>query len=158
LYNPEKLFENAKNENLLWEMELSTRSSAIEKFINFQSDKMLFLNVDPDVIKDEKFVKGYTKHLFDNVIKQSNIVFEITEKTAIKDYLEFKEIIKNYKTQGYKIAIDDVGSGYSGLTTISEVRPNYIKIDMFLIRDIDKDNFKKYKKSYFLLEEKVLIK
>lgn len=143
LYNPEKLFASAKNENLLWEMELSTRSRAIERFLDSQSDKMLFLNVDPDVIKDEKFVKGSTKHLFDNIIKQSNIVFEITEKTAIKDYIEFKEIIDNYKTQGYKIAIDDVGSGHSGLTTISEVRPNFIKIDMFLIRDIDKDNFKK---------------
>jgi len=143
LYNPEKLFESAKNENLLWEMELSTRSSAIEKFLSLQSDKILFLNVDPDIIKDEKFVKGSTKHLFENMIKQSNIVFEITEKTAIKDYIEFKKIIENYKTQGYKIAIDDVGAGYSGLTTISEVRPNYIKIDMFLIRDIDKDNFKK---------------
>jgi diguanylate cyclase (GGDEF)-like protein len=143
LYNPEKLFESAKNENLLWEMELSTRSSAIEKFLSLQSDKILFLNVDPDIIKDEKFVKGFTKHLYENMIKQSNIVFEITEKTAIKDYIEFKKIIENYKTQGYKIAIDDVGTGYSGLTTISEVRPNYIKIDIFLIRDIDKDNFKK---------------
>lgn len=143
LYNPEKLFASAKNENLLWEMELSTRSSAIERFLDSQSDKMLFLNVDPDIIKDEKFVKGSTKHLFDNIIKQSNIVFEITEKTAIKDYIEFKKIIDNYKTQGYRIAIDDVGAGYSGLTTISEVRPNFIKIDMFLIRDIDKDNFKK---------------
>jgi diguanylate cyclase (GGDEF)-like protein len=143
LYNPEKLFESARNENLLWEMELYTRSSAIEKFLSLQSDKILFLNVDPDIIKDEKFVKGSTKHLFENMIKQSNIVFEITEKTAIKDYIEFKKIIENYKTQGYKIAIDDVGAGHSGLTTISEVRPNYIKIDMFLIRDIDKDNFKK---------------
>jgi diguanylate cyclase (GGDEF)-like protein len=143
LYNPVKLFECAKNENLLWEMELSTRSSAIEKFLSLQSDKILFLNVDPDIIRDEKFVKGYTKHLFEKIIKQSNIIFEITEKTAIKDYIEFKEIIKNYKTQGYKIAIDDVGAGYSGLTTISEVRPDYIKIDMSLIRDIDKDNLKK---------------
>uniref|UniRef100_A0A7C5P7X5 GGDEF domain-containing protein n=1 Tax=Thermodesulfobium narugense TaxID=184064 RepID=A0A7C5P7X5_9BACT len=143
LYNPVKLFESAKNENLLWEMELSTRSSAIEKFLSLQSDKILFLNVDPDIIRDKKFVKGYTKHLFEKIIKQSNIIFEITEKTAIKDYIEFKEIIKNYKTQGYKIAIDDVGAGYSGLTTISEVRPDYIKIDMSLIRDIDKDNLKK---------------
>ncbi|WP_052296074.1 GGDEF domain-containing protein [Thermodesulfobium narugense] len=142
-YNPEKLFESAKSENLLWELELSTRLSAIEKFCNFKTDKILFLNVDPDIIKDKKFTKGATKHLFENIINTSNIVFEITEKTAIKDYIEFKEIIQNYKTQGYKIAIDDVGSGYSGLTTISEVRPNYIKIDMFLIRDIDKDNFKK---------------
>ncbi|AWB10827.1 diguanylate cyclase/phosphodiesterase [Thermodesulfobium acidiphilum] len=142
-YNPEKLFESAKTENLLWEMELYTRLSAIEKFYSFKSDKILFLNVDPDIIRDKKFTKGTTKHLFENIINTSNIVFEITEKTAIKDYVEFKEIIQNYKTQGYKIAIDDVGSGHSGLTTISEVRPNYIKIDMFLIRDIDKNNFKK---------------
>ncbi|MCX7904963.1 MAG: EAL domain-containing protein, partial [Caloramator sp.] len=44
--------------------------------------------------------------------------------------------------QGYKIAIDDTGAGYSGFRLITETKPHFIKLDMGLIRDIDKDSFK----------------
>ena len=44
-----------------------------------------------------------------------NIIFEITEKNAVNDYKSFRAIIDHYKDEGYKIAIDDTGSGYSGL-------------------------------------------
>ena len=51
-------------------------------------------------------------------------------------------MIENYKDQGYKIAIDDMGSGFSGLKLITEIHPHFIKLDMNLIRDIDKDGLK----------------
>ena len=143
-YNPELLFEEAKKANLLWELEKVTRISAIEKFNSFRSDKLLFLNVDPEIIKDEHFIKGTTKEVLEFYgINPSNLIFEITEKTAIRDYKAFKNVIDHYKIQGYKIAIDDVGAGYSGLSAIGEIKPHYVKIDMSLIRNIDKDNFKK---------------
>lgn len=56
----------------------------------------------------------------------SQVIFEITST------------IDHYKKQGYKIAIDDAGAGYSGLNLISSINPDYIKLDMKLIRDIDK--------------------
>ena len=55
---------------------------------------------------------------------------------------DFKKIVDHYKSQNYKIAVDDAGAGYSGLNLISVISPHYIKIDMDLIRDIDKDNLK----------------
>jgi diguanylate cyclase (GGDEF)-like protein len=54
----------------------------------------------------------------------------------------FLSTIDHYRSQNYKIAIDDAGAGYSGLNLISEVNPNYIKLDMKLIRGIDSDNLK----------------
>ena len=48
----------------------------------------------------------------------------------------------NYKDQNYKIAIDDAGAGYSGLNMISDIHPHFLKLDMNLIRDIDKDHMK----------------
>ncbi|WP_279230670.1 EAL domain-containing protein [Clostridium autoethanogenum] len=70
------------------------------------------------------------------------IIFEITEKTAIEDYKSFKTALENYINQGYKIAIDDTGAGYSGLKTLMEIKPQYIKIDISLIKNVDKDLFK----------------
>jgi hypothetical protein len=61
----------------------------------------------------------------------------------VSDHAAFLASIKHYKNQHYGIAIDDVGAGYSGLNTISEVKPNLIKLDMNLVRDIDKDETKR---------------
>ncbi len=136
-YNPEVLFEEAKKANLLWDLEMVTRIKAIETFNSFKSDRLLFLNVDPEIIKDEHFIRGTTKEVLQFYgINPSNLIFEITEKTAIEDYKAFKNVIDHYKSQGYKIAIDDVGAGYSGLSAIAQIKPYYVKIDMSLIKII----------------------
>lgn len=139
LENPAMLFDTAMRENLLWELEYLCRKKAIERASEILKKKCLFVNVDPKVIYDEKFRSGITKDFISKYdINTSNIVFEITEWSFIEDYKSFKSVIGNYINQGYKIAIDDTGSGYSGLRMLAEIHPNYIKIDMELIRDIDK--------------------
>ena len=52
------------------------------------------------------------------------------------DFTAFRKTLKHFQDQGFKLAIDDVGSAYSGLQSIAEVSPDFIKIDMSLIRDI----------------------
>lgn len=143
LHNPEKLFETAEASNRIWDLESLCRKKAIEKSGNMSKDKFLFLNVDPMIFKDEKFRKGFTKEfLSKHNMSPDTIIFEITERTAIEDYKSFRTALDNYVNQGYKIAIDDTGAGYSGLKTLSKTKPHYIKIDMDIVRDIDKDSFK----------------
>lgn len=142
--NPEVLFEEAKRQDLLWDLEILCRANAIKKFSTFNVDRLLFLNVDPYVMKDEHFMKGFTKELLTEYhLNPTSLIFEITEKSSIENYRNFKAIIDYYKEQGYKIALDDVGKGYSGLTTMAETRPMYIKIDRDLIDGIHLDNFKR---------------
>ncbi|MBU3179218.1 EAL domain-containing protein [Clostridium estertheticum] len=142
--NPEILFEAAKTHDLLWDLEITCRKNAIKAFSSHNSDKFLFVNIDPAVLKDDNFIKGFTKELLAKYnISPTSLIFEITEKTSIDCYENFSEVIDYYKNQGYKIAIDDVGTGYSGLTTIAKTRPNYIKMDMSLITNVTRDNFKK---------------
>jgi EAL domain-containing protein (putative c-di-GMP-specific phosphodiesterase class I) len=45
-------------------------------------------------------------------------------------------MLNHFQFHGFRLAVDDVGSGYSGLKSIAELRPDFIKIDMALIRDI----------------------
>lgn len=140
---PDALFFAAAEGDLVWELEYLCRAKALEKAKDIVASKMLFINVDAKIVNDRRFQKGLTREMLDNYcVGAGNVVFEITEKTAISDYRSFCGILDNYKSQGYKIAIDDTGAGYSGLKTLAQTRPHYIKVDMDLVRDIDKDYIK----------------
>lgn len=67
------------------------------------------------------------------------LIFEITENEQLVDKDHLKSIITEYKRQGFKTAIDDFGAGYSGLNLLAEFQPDIIKLDMALIRGIDRD-------------------
>lgn len=144
LQNPDTLFGVAAECGKLWELEQLCRTKALESAYKSGSEIKLFLNVNPDVIHDEKFKRGFTKeYLKIFKINPENIYFEITEKSAISDLYGFKKAIEHYKRQNYKIAIDDAGAGYSGLNMITDIHPHFIKLDMRLIHEIDKDEYKK---------------
>lgn len=143
LERPDALFSAAAEGDLTWELEYLCRTKALEKAKDIIASKMLFINVDPKIIDDHRFQKGLTREFLQNYSAGTgNIIFEITEKTAISDYKSFCRILDNYKSQGYRIAIDDTGAGYSGLKTLAQTRPHFIKVDMDLVRDIDKDGLK----------------
>ncbi len=67
------------------------------------------------------------------------LIFEITEHEELVDKEHLKSIIREYKRQGFKTAIDDFGAGYSGLNLLAEFQPDIIKLDMSLVREIDHD-------------------
>lgn len=138
--SPEELFIAAKEHNRLWELEQLARSisqKSAQSFMTPTISKKLFLNVNPHILQDDSFIRGFTKEFLTVYgISPKQVIFEITERNVISDMKSFKTIIYHYKSQDYTIAIDDVGAGYSGLNLISDVDPTYIKIDMKLIRDI----------------------
>ncbi len=143
LERPDALFAAAERFDKVWELEFLCRSKAFEKAYKLPKEKMLFINVAPNIINDARFQKGVTLEMLAKYnIDSSNVIFEITEKNSVDDYKGFRRILDNYISQGYKIAIDDAGSGYSGLKLLAETRPQFIKMDMDLVRDIDKDNLK----------------
>jgi EAL domain-containing protein (putative c-di-GMP-specific phosphodiesterase class I) len=73
-----------------------------------------------------------------------NIMFEFTESERIEDVDFVKGIIECYKLMGFKTAIDDFGSGYSGLGLLANFQPDIIKFDIELIRNIDRDESRQF--------------
>lgn len=143
LENPGTMFDVARVYGKLWELEFLCRIKALENAAKCSRSFNIFINVDPNIIKDDKFKKGFTKEFLKKFdIDPENVIFEITERNSVADIVGFKKLIDNYKDQGYKIAIDDTGSGYSGLNLITDINPHFIKLDMNLIRNIDKDGVK----------------
>ncbi|MFT4007248.1 MAG: EAL domain-containing protein [Lacrimispora sp.] len=141
--NIEQMFKTADETNRAWELETLCRTKALESAATMDREKKLFLNVNPNVIHDNGFKDGFTKsHLEKYGLDFRNVIFEITERVAIMDSNAFLGSISHYKNQNYGIAIDDVGAGYSALSVISDVKPNLMKLDMSLVRNIDKDKTK----------------
>ncbi|MDF2539092.1 MAG: diguanylate cyclase/phosphodiesterase [Herbinix sp.] len=144
--NPEMLFAVAGEYNRMWDLELLCRTVALEtayKFMIPPYNKRLFLNVNPNTMHDENFKKGFTREFLQQYkIVPNNVIFEITERNVITEMDSFLTAINHYRSQDYQIAIDDAGAGYSGLNLISDINPNFIKLDMKLIRGIDGDNLK----------------
>ena len=67
----------------------------------------------------------------------SKVVLEITERASLDDIPEVQTRIAHLRRLGFRIAVDDVGAGYAGLTSIANLEPEVMKIDMGLVRDID---------------------
>lgn len=68
------------------------------------------------------------------------VVIEITEHMPVSDYASLRSTLDDLRQAGIEIAIDDLGSGYSGLRQWSELHPQYVKIDAHFIRDVHNCN------------------
>lgn len=66
------------------------------------------------------------------------VVLEVTEGEIIDDQAQFATLINEYRGLGVKVSIDDFGAGYSGLNLLADFQPDQIKLDMKLIRGIDR--------------------
>lgn len=142
--NIERLFELAHKMDMLWDLEKLCRTKALNNLAAKPDCAMIFLNVDANIIYDQDFQSGFTaEKLSEYNIPTENVVFEITEKTAVTDAKLFTSSVNHYKNQNFKIAIDDFGSEHSGLNRVCAISPEFLKIDMQLVRGIDTDSVRK---------------
>lgn len=138
--SPALLFDFAEQTGQLFVLEQTCRARAIETVGALAPGQRLFMNIHPRAVVDPTFAPGRTLELIRAYgLEPENIVFEITERHSIKDFSSFHKTLDHYRSQGFKVAVDDAGTGYSGLSTIAALQPDYIKVDMSLVRDIDKD-------------------
>lgn len=152
-HSPLHLFNFAEKHGELYLLEKITRDLAIETSKGWlRPNEKLFINLNSNVFYDPNFTPGYTKSLLKKcMLSPENIVFEITERFAIRDFKAFKSVLNHYRNQGFQIAIDDAGAGYSSLQAIAELEPEYIKIDRSLVTAIDQSNVKKAVLEAFLM-------
>lgn len=71
-------------------------------------------------------------------VDPERITLEVTESEIIDDVARFVDIVNEYRSLGVQISIDDFGAGYSGLNLLADFQPDNIKLDISLVRNIDK--------------------
>ncbi|WP_272699677.1 GGDEF domain-containing protein [Desulfovibrio sp. Fe33] len=142
--SPVMLFQTAEELGRLFALEKLCREAAIRNVGELKDGQKLFLNIHPKTMADPSFSPGQTLDLMDKYgLTPDNVVFEITEQHSVQDFDLFYRALAHYRSQGFQIAVDDAGAGYSGLTLIAELQPDYIKLDKSLIDDIHKDPVKR---------------
>ncbi|MET3728232.1 EAL domain-containing protein (putative c-di-GMP-specific phosphodiesterase class I) [Fictibacillus halophilus] len=131
-------------EKFLRKISLKRHFHQVKKKPEFR-DQMIFINIMPQVLSDPSYRTGDTIELLNLYgFSPEQIVLELTEKEAVTDYDQFIKAIEHYKKQGFRLAVDDTGSGYNSLKTLIKLKPDFIKLDKSLIRGIHKEDSQKY--------------
>lgn len=71
-----------------------------------------------------------------------SLMFEVTEQEAMREPDHLLHILHSYREMGFRTAIDDFGAGHSGLNLLARFQPDVVKVDMELIRGLDRDGKK----------------
>ena len=131
------LFGAAEGHGLKVELDRLCRKRALLSSNRIPSNAKIFVNTLPATMRDPQFRdKALIEFLDKAQVAPSRIVIEITEQEVIANHAMFLETMGYFKQIGMSFAVDDVGAGYSGLDTIAKLKPQYLKIDVGLVRDV----------------------
>lgn len=131
------LFGAAEDHRLQVELDRLCRRRALLSSGRIPSNAKIFVNTLPATMRDPQFRdKALIDFLEKAQVTPNRIVIEITEQEVIEKLEMFRETMEYFRGVGMSFAVDDVGAGYSGLDTIAKLRPNYLKIDIGLVRDV----------------------
>ena len=143
LHAPMNLFKVARANDLTLEVEHLCRQVVLERFAELQLPGKLFLNVSPECLLLRNARHGETLEYIEHIgINPDRVIIELTENQPTYDYELMREAVLHYRNMGFQIAIDDLGEGFSSLRLWSELRPEYVKIDMHFIQGINHDPVK----------------
>lgn len=141
--SPVVLFDTAAQMDMLLELDFLCRETVIRQYQKLQLQKNLFINVDPISMQNKGYRDEETIRIIEkNSIDPSSIVIEVTETHPIDDIELMQKAVGHYRNLGFRVALDDLGAGYSGLKLWSEIRPDFVKIDRHFINDVDTDKTK----------------
>ena len=136
--HPGEFFRMAEQLERVHELGRAIRASVAGTIPRAADDVHLFVNLHPTDLLDEDL---YSRHApLTKMAKR--VVLEITERASIDRIKDVRDRVSRLKEMGFRVAVDDLGAGYAGLTSLAHLEPEVAKLDMSLIRDIDQNNTK----------------
>ena len=139
LYRPDALFEVARAEARVPELDRICRMMAARAAATLPPNCLRFINAEPLNLffhpDSDIFVREFVEAT--PAALRAQTVVEITENAVIDDFAHMREVVRRLRGSGFRIAIDDAGAGYAGLQTMVEIEPDFIKLDMSLTRGIE---------------------
>ena len=135
--SPDIWFAAADAVGLRPRLELRAIREAVAYVGRLPPGTFLSVNAAPETLLTDTFQEAIPDDA------ASRLVVEITEHAVVDEYTQLEQALARLREMGIRLAIDDTGAGFSSLTHIIRLVPEFIKLDVFVTRDIDKDPVKR---------------
>jgi EAL domain-containing protein (putative c-di-GMP-specific phosphodiesterase class I) len=134
LPHPGAMLDAAERLDRLHDLGRTIRARAVEPVASMADGVALFVNLHTRDLLDEDLYDPQRPlaHI------ASRVILEITERASLHDVRDVQGRVARLREMGFRIAVDDLGAGYAGLTSFSQLEPEVVKLDMSLVRDCDK--------------------
>lgn len=133
LPDPGALIDTAERLGQIHVLGRTVRDRIAEQIPAAPDGVTIFVNLHPDDLEDEDLWDGNSPLLR----HAARVVLEITERAPLDHVAALRSHIARLRELGFRLAVDDFGAGYAGLTSFASIEPEFVKIDMSLVRDID---------------------
>jgi EAL domain-containing protein (putative c-di-GMP-specific phosphodiesterase class I) len=134
------LFFVAESAGWLHRLDRIGRESAIAGSVPWLGDDDLYVNFHPaSIFRPQVCLASTERAVHDAGIAPEQLVFEVVESHAIADRGHLVSVLEHYRTLGWRIALDDVGAGWSSLSLLAVVRPEVVKLDKRLVQELPDD-------------------
>lgn len=138
---PDVLFAAARESDMGLELENLCLETIFSRLPPATQRRKLFINASPRLLTHAVFLDE--RNLSEIRRAHSQVVIEISEKEVVGDYPAFRGVLDRLRATGIGIAIDDAGSGYSGLEAILQIRPDYIKVANTIVQNLHTETIKR---------------
>jgi EAL domain-containing protein (putative c-di-GMP-specific phosphodiesterase class I)/CheY-like chemotaxis protein len=114
------------------------RSRSAAAVTAWDTGMTLFVNLHPEDLFDSELIEASSPL---SAIAP-HVVLEITERASLPSTANLPQCVARLRALGFRLAVDDIGAGYSGLSSFTELTPEVVKIDMSLVRDVHRSTLK----------------
>jgi EAL domain-containing protein (putative c-di-GMP-specific phosphodiesterase class I) len=133
LNSPMALLDAAERQQMIGEAASVVLQQALRSLQRIPTGLGLFVNLHPEQLGNPE---GLMRDLKPYAGSADRITLEITERSRLQDIEHWDESVRIIGDLGFAIAVDDLGAGYSSLSILADLRPQFIKLDMSLVRGL----------------------
>lgn len=130
---PLQLLEFAEKTERLPDLGRAIRNAVAADAVNLPDDCLLFVNLHPKDLDDPHLVSPDAP--LSKIARR--VVLEITERASLEEIDSLQAKLFALRSMGYRLAVDDLGAGYAGLSTFAAVEPDFVKLDGSLVRGVE---------------------
>jgi EAL domain-containing protein (putative c-di-GMP-specific phosphodiesterase class I) len=140
---PLAILQAAREAGLFQQLDLAACRCAIREAAHLDESVTVFINFSPAMMNDAESALRTTVAAIDAAgLEPERFVFEVIEADRIENAAHLKAVLDAYRRDGFRVALDDLGAGWSTLNLVHRLRPDFIKLDRDLIREVNSDRVK----------------
>ncbi len=144
LESPTALFAAAREAGCYESLAIVCIQETLRAFSAQGSRGLLFLNMSPRLVQRPGFEPARARRFLEGLeLRPASMVIELTEDYPAIDLRHLRASLLLYRSMGFRVALDDLGEGFSSLRLWSELRPEFVKADKHFVRGIARDAVKR---------------